>query len=149
MTSLTNEQILSLYECAPPKPSVISSAEYEDNKRVFLKRQLDPLSSQCAIVMYEPSTANAIDDDMTIKRCIGICKTNGYGGFIVYNVRHKQRIFEKDIIIAWGNKVSKKETQQILLELRPSHNLLCFVKLKNGNPGLPTRLKCTTKIVEF
>ena len=147
--ALTDDQILALYEPAPPRPSVVSSAEYADNKRICLKRQWDPLSPQCAILMYQPSSANATDDDTTIKRCISICKTNGYGGFSVYNLEQKQSIQEKDLIIAWGNSPSKKATQKIVFELAQSHNLFCFVKLKNGNPGLPTRLASTTKIVSF
>lgn len=146
--ALTDNQILALYEPAPPRPSVVSSAEYSDNKRICLKRQWDPLSPQCAILMYNPSTADGINDDTTIKRCISICKTNGYGGFTVYNLTQKQPIPEKDVIIAWGNNLSKKATQKIVAELNV-HNLFCFVKLKNGNPGLPTRLASTTKIVSF
>ena len=54
--ALTDDQILALYEPAPPRPSVVSSAEYADNKRICLKRQWDPLSPQCAILMYQPSS---------------------------------------------------------------------------------------------
>lgn len=146
--SLTTDEIFNLFECAPPQPDVVSSAEYADHKRVCLKRQWGPLSPLCAILMHEPSTANAIDDDTTITRCINICKSNGYGGIMVYNLKYKQEIPYRDIVIAWGNNLSVKETQKTIGELS-KHNLLCFTKLKNGNPGLPTRLGYNTKIIAF
>lgn len=37
-------------------------------------------------VMLNPSTADANDDDPTIRRCIGFSKANGYGGLIVRNL---------------------------------------------------------------
>lgn len=37
-------------------------------------------------VMLNPSTADALDDDPTIRRCIGFAKSWGFGGLVVTNL---------------------------------------------------------------
>lgn len=43
-------------------------------------------SPQVLFVMLNPSTANATDDDPTIRRCIGYAKAWGYGSLAVANL---------------------------------------------------------------
>jgi hypothetical protein len=40
----------------------------------------------CLFVMCNPSTANAVDDDATIRRCVGFCSRWGYGRLFVVNL---------------------------------------------------------------
>jgi hypothetical protein len=48
-----------------------------------------------------------------------------------------------------GYENKQKKNQEIIDKLFLSHELLCFVQLKNGSPGLPTRLSHTTTIKPY
>lgn len=39
-----------------------------------------------AFVMLNPSTADALEDDPTIRRCVGFAQSWGYGGILVVNL---------------------------------------------------------------
>jgi len=54
--------------------------------RYQLWRTWDPHLPRCAFVMLNPSTADAHDDDPTIRRCVGFAKSWGFGGIFVVNV---------------------------------------------------------------
>lgn len=43
-------------------------------------------SEKACFIMLNPSTADATQDDPTIRRCIGFAKSWGYGGLIVVNI---------------------------------------------------------------
>jgi hypothetical protein len=127
-----------------------SYAEFKDGKRSYLSRTWDATKKKCVILMHDPSTADDMTDDTTIKRCISICRNNGYGGIQVYNINHLvDEIQGTEIVIAWGNSISKKESKKIAIKLRNTYHLLCFSTLKNGNPGLPTRLQKHTMLRDF
>lgn len=53
--------------------------------RYALTRQWSP-GKVCAWVMLNPSTADAHEDDATIRRCIGFSKAWGFGGLTVVNL---------------------------------------------------------------
>lgn len=104
--------------------------------------------------MYYPSTADAKNDDMTIKRCIDIAKFNDYGSISVYNIQEdvfdSSVLEDSPVVLAWGNKLTKTKSEKMIKLFKESGlNLLCFGKLKNGNPSLPTRLSKNTEIVEY
>lgn len=54
--------------------------------RYWLRRLWDESLPCCAFIMLNPSTADASNDDPTIRRCIGFAKMWGYGGLNVYNL---------------------------------------------------------------
>jgi hypothetical protein len=128
-----------------------SSCEYVNGKRVFLERNWNSKLPHITIIMNCPSTADALTNDRTINACIKIAEYNNYGGIKVYNIDDlfKQTIQDKSIIIAWGMKVNKKKSINIINKLSLSHKLLCFTQLKDGTPGLPTRLNNETNIKPF
>ena len=141
--NLESLRIIPLYENN-------SYSEFKEGKRSYLSRTWDTNKKKCVILMNDPSTADDINDDTTIKRCISICKNNDYGGIQVYNINHLfDDIQGNEVVIAWGNLISKKESKKIVIRLRNTYRLLCFSKLKNGNPGLPTRLQSSTIITPF
>jgi len=131
-----------------------SSATYVEGKRIFLERNWNSKLPYITILMYYPSTANDVTDDKTIKSCIKIAEYNNYGGIKVYNIHDsvKQNIPDTDtnVVLAWGMKMkNKKKCRDIIDNLLLSHKLLCFVQLKDGSPGLPTRLSHKTIIKPY
>jgi hypothetical protein len=134
---------------------MIKGALYNSIDRINLIRKWDATKTNLNIIMYYPSTADSKTDDMTIKRCIDIAKFNEYGSISVYNIQEDvfessiiKEICKEDIVLAWGNKLSKSKSEKIVKLLKGAH-LLCFGKLKNGNPSLPTRLAKDTKIIRY
>lgn len=64
-----------------------SSAEISDcgRYRYWLERKWNRADPQ-VFVMLNPSTADANEDDPTIRRCIGFAKREGAGGIVVVNL---------------------------------------------------------------
>jgi hypothetical protein len=67
----------------PAKSAVISPCGLY---RYRLTRTWDAVRWSAAFVMLNPSTADAVDDDPTIKRCVGFAKRWGCGGIVVANL---------------------------------------------------------------
>ena len=121
--------------------------------RSFLYREWDNNLECCTILMHYPSTADSENDDPTIRQCISICKNNGYGSIKVYNVASQDNYalyqYEPYILVAWGAKLTRRESNRLISYLTERHNILCFSKLKDSRPGLPTRLPLNTVIQEY
>ena len=54
--------------------------------RYRLTRQWDPGHTFLPFIMLNPSTADATDDDPTIRRCVGFARQHGFGGVAVLNL---------------------------------------------------------------
>lgn len=54
--------------------------------RFKLERTWDPAGTKVLFIMLNPSTADADQDDPTIRRCIGYAKAWGHGGLLVGNL---------------------------------------------------------------
>lgn len=54
--------------------------------RFMLWRRWDKSKARATFIMLNPSTADADNDDPTIRRCIGFARTWGYGGLRVVNL---------------------------------------------------------------
>jgi hypothetical protein len=95
--------------------------------RYRLERIVGPGSKTCLFIMLNPSTADAVTNDRTIRRCMGFAEAFGCGRLVVgnlfafrtrkpaelrrapspegpYNLRHLRKMCgEADIVIAaWG-----------------------------------------------
>jgi hypothetical protein len=73
----------------PPFPSrIFGSADFsEDGRyRYELTRSWDATRPSCAFVMLNPSKADAVENDPTVRRCIDFANRWGYGELRVYNV---------------------------------------------------------------
>ena len=57
--------------------------------RYTLWRRWDPERPLVMIIGLNPSTADACQDDPTIRRCIGFARVWGYGGLVVTNLFDK------------------------------------------------------------
>ena len=127
-------------------------------KRVWGKGPMLPFC------MLNPSTADAEQDDPTIRRCIGFAKREGYGGIIVVNlfafratspkvmqsaafpfgpdnhwhlseVAKAAKLYDVPIICAWGSNARGDTVMQIFREA--GTRTVCFGKTKDGSPRHP------------
>ncbi len=118
--------------------------------------------------MLNPSVADEIKDDPTIRRLINFTKKFDYGGFLVGNIFTKitpnpkeidrskgisDKNFEElfklinkvdQIVYAWGNSV---EEPKILKELISSPK--CFGKNFNGTPKHPLYLSSSSQLESY
>jgi len=135
----------------PPSSTLVMSASYTEGTRISLERVWNVLLPIMYIIMYRPSTADAKKNDTTIERTISIAKFNKYGSIKVYNLipGFVPDLPTKELVIAWGGKEKVKESKKQIKLLNSKYNLKCFTILKNGNPGLPTRLKNSTTLLEY
>lgn len=126
----------------------------------------------CGFVMLNPSTADATEDDPTIRRCIGFAKREGCGALTVVNlfpfratkpadlwatdplirigpaqgeVEFHQAIRGSDLIVAaWGADTRGAEHWIVH---RWGKQMLCLGKTKNGQPRHPLYVKGDTPLV--
>lgn len=54
--------------------------------RYALERTWDVSGRPCAFVGFNPSTADALADDPTIRRCIGFARSWGFGSLVMLNL---------------------------------------------------------------
>lgn len=153
------------------KGAVISKCE---KYRYQLWRIWDESLPAVMFVMLNPSTADADEDDPTIRRCIGFAKSWGYGGIYVGNLfayratNPKELLYQEEaeggfnwphlltmevkcdkIICAWGNygivkKLTYKKYKPVLRS--KSH---CLGISKDGAPKHPLYLKGDLKPIPF
>lgn len=81
---MSNRNIEGLF-CQTP---VIASAVISEcgNYRYSLTRIWDESKPKVMFIMLNPSTADANNDDPTIRRCVGFAKSWGFGGLYVCNL---------------------------------------------------------------
>lgn len=131
--------------------------------RFRLWRIWDKTKPLCMFVMHNPSTADGMEDDPTIRRCIGFAKAWGYGGLYVgnlspyrttnpkvmlgvpikvlcpvENIEHVKQMASMCFmhVFAYGNPIRK--------DLMPSYwdeRWHCIKLTKDGNPSHPLYLK--------
>lgn len=169
MTNLTQKirkAIPSLMELREGCDATISEC---GNYRYTLTRTWDESKPKVMFIMLNPSTADANNDDPTIRRCVNFAKSWDYGGLYVcnlfafratnpkellkvgnpfgdQNIWHTRKLSDEvdTIVCAWGNKPI---LNKILKETSP-YSLLHFVlpKLhflelsKDGTPKHPLYL---------
>lgn len=127
-----------------------------------------------SFIMLNPSTADALKDDPTIRRCIAFAKREGLGGIHVVNLfayrstdpaalkrvsdpigPHndnfiKAQIYPGRVIVAaWGAISFQERIQQVLDMLREHGHLYCLGTTKNGAPRHPLYLSASTPLVSF
>lgn len=138
--------------------------------RYSLWRVWDWGAPACVFVMLNPSTADEIENDPTISRCISYAKRFGAGRLIVVNLfafrstdrkamkaaadpvgpKNNDHIvaaaLQADLIIcAWGTDgAHRSRDQEVVRLLRGEHGLRHLYALKitaGGHPGHPLYLK--------
>ena len=125
-------------------------------------------------VMLNPSTADALVDDATIRKCIGWAKRFGYDGIIVVNLfayratnpealkqvvdpvgphNDKWILYAVEcaakIICAWGNNGKLLDRNVEVLKLMRWWNLYCFKLSKTGQPVHPLYQSYKRKLIRL
>ena len=133
----------------------------DETYRYSLTRSWDPDADVLGWIMLNPSTADATEDDPTIRRCIGYAKEWGYGGIVVGNLfalrspdpaklsehpepigpendAHLKRIAEEaeTVVAAWGTKGTLDGRDREVIDLLDTE-LLALNKTKNDHPNHP------------
>lgn len=135
--------------------------------RYSLWRQWDEQRPSVGFVMLNPSRADALVDDPTIRRCLGFAKAWNYGGLEVVNlfayrtaspvelrrvsdpvgaendrylISLAQRVDR--IILAWGNWGTFQQRDRAVIQLLGTSRLLdCLGLTQMGHPRHPLYLR--------
>jgi len=144
------------------------------NYRYALWRWWDKEKPYAMFIGLNPSTADEINDDPTIRRCMRFAKDWGYGGLCMANLfafratnpkEMKNSSFpvgvqntdwlvkiskHKDagvIVFAWGTHGTHQERDLVITDLIP--NGMCLGVTKNGHPRHPLYLKADTEPILY
>lgn len=150
---------LDLFRTETERSAVLSPCKAY---RYRLERSWDRGATSVAFLMLNPSTADASNDDPTIRRCIGFAKAWGFGGLIVGNLfalrstdpkalydhpdpvgpRNDEhlRAIAKDaelIVCAWGAHGALRGRGVEVAGILDGANLAALSVTKDGHPGHP------------
>lgn len=92
--------------------------------RYNLRRVWEPALPCVAFVMLNPSTANAENDDPTIRKCIGFAERWGYGGFDVVNL-FAWRSTQPDVLLDVPDPVGPDNPRYLAEAMKCSAKLIC------------------------
>ncbi len=134
--------------------------------RYSLWREWDATAPRVGFVMLNPSRADAVVNDPTIRRCMGFARSWGYGSLEVMNLfayrttdpkslslvaepigtendAHLVRLTQRTerIIVAWGNWGRLQGRDRQVLQLLSAASLHCLGTTKLGQPRHPLYLK--------
>jgi len=151
------------------KDAIISSC---GKYRYALWRVWDEKRPLVMFIGLNPSTADAIKDDNTLRRCIGFAKKWNFGGLSMGNLFAlratkpialrkttdaigsendkwliKLNAQAKIIVAAWGNTGTYLKRDQVVLKLFP--DLYCLKVSKRGVPCHPLYLSGTLKPIRI
>ena len=65
---------------------IFATADIRGEYRYTLTRVWDPALPMITFVLLNPSTADAVQLDPTLRRCVGFAKREGYGGMVILNL---------------------------------------------------------------
>ena len=145
--------------------------------RYMLERVFDPAdSSRLVVIGLNPSTADEVDDDPTVRRCLGFAEREGKGGLIMLNIfafrttdpkqmkEHRRSVGEENnailaaycehynhqVVAAWGNHGSHMGRCGFVAgSLKHITPLWCWGRNKTGEPKHPLYLRSDTPLELF
>lgn len=146
-------------------PPVMASAIFDSTGmyRYWLGREWDRSERRLVFVMLNPSTADAIRNDPTIRRCIGFARSWGFGAVEAVNLfayratrppalreaadpvgpENDRHLLEAcgradSIVLAWGNHGSFQDRADEAIRLLAGCPVLyCLGETKSGHPRHP------------
>ena len=157
----------------------ISGAVFSDSDRRFrysLWRFWQPSGDKLLFIGLNPSTANDIKDDPTIRRLVGFAKSWGFGGLFAGNLfslvsadpddlwhsssveqpngpndvaLKKMRELSSRVMLGWGNWGAAAGTrpQEVLAIL--GEPVYCLKVTQTGEPGHPLYIHSTTQLEPY
>jgi hypothetical protein len=140
---------------------VVASADVRGDYRYTLARTWEASTEPLAFILLNPSTADATEDDPTIRRCVGFAKRWGYGGILVVNLYAYRATKPRDmlaaedpvgpdndrilaevlegrtVVAAWGTNARRERVSEVLALIPQSARLLALEVTKYGHPKHP------------
>ncbi len=144
--------------------------------RYKLSRSWDGSLSPLVYVMLNPSTADASEDDPTIRRCIGFARDYGFGGIEVVNLFAYRTAYPSElprtldavgrenndwitatcagrvVVMAWGacERYAANRIDEVISLVQPiARDVVCLGYTKDFQPRHPLMLAKTTQRVPF
>lgn len=142
--------------------------------RYRLERIWDADRARVAFIMLNPSTADASNDDPTIRRCISFAKAWRFGGLIVGNLfalrsTDPKRLYahpepvgpDNDahlraigmcaarIVCAWGAHGAYRDRGRDVVAMMRGFDLKALTVTKTGQPGHPLYVPADTIAMEY
>lgn len=147
---------------------VSGTAEIRGEYRYTLIRVWAPALPMITFVLLNPSTADAVQLDPTLRRCVGFAKREGYGGMVILNLyafRTKDpkvmmaatdpvgpdndRVLTEvtgTVIAGWGTRADPARVARVLKILPRLHALGVT---KNGHPRHPLFVPADAPLIEW
>ena len=142
--------------------------------RYWLSRTWDESKPLIGFIGLNPSTADHIDDDRTISRCINFAKSWGAGGFYMMNLfayrataplnmmeaeepigmennNYLQELKNKveKVVICWGDNGRHNGRSKEVLSLLDQGDLYCITINKSGEPKHPLYIKGDAQLIPY
>lgn len=147
--------------------------------RYRLWRIWDDLAPLMVWIMLNPSTADAAQDDPTIRKCIGFARAHHHGGIIVVNLFAHRSPSPKDlydspycvglendehiqwavrspilatVVGGWGTQAKwfiQRRAEKVRLAVQSQRRLHCFGKTVDGSPRHPLYLPYSKPLTEL
>ncbi len=151
------------------------SAVFSDCRayRYTLARKLSENAGVCVFCMLNPSTADAMKNDPTVRRCVGYAQQWGFGTLAVVNIFALRSTDPKALydhadpvgpdndwylsraaeaadlfVCAWGTH-GRERGKFVIDMLRDKARLMCLTRNKDGSPGHPLYLPGDAVAVRF
>lgn len=140
--------------------------------RYSLRRRWGSGLSLC-VIMLNPSTADAVKDDPTVRRCVGFARREGWMGLEVVNLFAYRATSPKElkssacpvgpgndeairvacaragrIVVAWGAHGSFMSRDKEVLESM-TRKVWCLGTTKRGHPRHPLYLKSSQPLIRY
>lgn len=112
------------------KGAIISDCE---TYRYRLWRIWNENAAKIMWIMLNPSTANAEEDDPTIRRCIGFARNWGYGGIYVENLYAYRSTDPKELKTA-ADPEGPANRDHLISMMNDSEKIICAWGNKQGPP---------------
>ena len=132
-------------------------------------------NGRCAFIMLNPSTADAENDEPTIRRCMGFAATWGYGelafgNLFAYRSTAPFDLIEKAddpigpmndgalieiaatsdrIVCAWGNQGTLRNRDQDVRKLLKGRELVALEITGTGQPKHPLYVRADIEVVSY
>lgn len=173
------EKVLMWDETPPSRPGILESGAVFSECRIWrytLTRIFNPTTPPIMFIGLNPSTADEVKNDPTVRRCIGFAYDWGAGGLIMTNAfgyrstdpRGLTKIHDPvgplndaylrkcfalaaRVVVAWGNWGNLYDRDRRVLELLQEAGVKakCFGLTKTGQPRHPLYLRRDEALVDY